>query len=125
MELAGRLNKLFDVMHPVGAPEVSNATVAAAVAEQSGISITSEKLGRLRDSSEKSPGTDVLLAIAEFFGVSAAYLTDVDLDPSIDAQLNLLRALREHRVLGMMTCRGNGPLSPEILNSLADTLNSL
>ncbi len=124
MELAGRLNKLFDVMHPVGSPEVSNTTVAAAVAEQSGISVTPEYLGCLRDGSEKSPGTVVLRAIAEFFGVSASYLTDVDL-PSIDAQLNLLRALRDQRVHGIRACRGNGPLSPEMLNSLADTLNSL
>jgi len=125
MDLAGRLNKLFDVMHPVGAPEVSNATVAAAVAEQSGVSVTPEDLGRLRAGSEKSPGTVVLRAIAEFFGVSAAYLTDVNLDPSIDAQLNLLRALRDQRVHGIRACRGNGPLSPEMLNSLADTINSL
>lgn len=122
MELAGRLNKLFDVMHPVGGPEVSNATVAAAVA---GVSVTPEDLGRLRDGSEKSPGTVVLRAIAGFFGVSASYLTDVDLDPSIDAQLNLLRALRDQRVQGMRACRGDGPLSPGMLNSLADTLNSL
>ncbi len=122
MELAGRLNKLFDVMHPVGAPEVSNATVAAAVA---GVSVTPEDLGRLRDGSEKSPGTVVLCAIAEFFGVSASYLTDVDLDSSIDAQLNLLRALRDRRVQGIRACRGDAPLSPEMLNSLADTLNSL
>lgn len=110
MELASRLNKLFDVIHRADAPELSNAAAAAAIAEQTGVSITAEDLRRLRNGSETGAAAAILSAVAEFFGVPATYLTDVDLDQSIDAQLNLLKALRDQ---GVRACGAPGPRSPE------------
>lgn len=122
-QLASRLNKLFDVMHKADTPALSDTAAAAAVAEKTGVAITADYLRRLRDGSETTATEADLVAIAEFFGVPAAYLTDRAVDPMIDAQLNLLRALRDHRVRDVRLC--GGELSPETLNSLAATIASL
>lgn len=118
--LASRLNKLFDVMHKADAPALSTAAAAAAIAEKTGVTITPDDLRRLRDGSQTSAAAVYLAAITEFFCVPAAYLTDDDVDPMIDAQLNLLRALRDHRVGDVRLC--GGELSPETLNGLAATI---
>lgn len=100
-----------------GAAELSNAAAAAGIAEKTGVALDPDYLRQLRIGSETRPVAAVLAAIAEFFGVSASYLTDCDRDPRIDAQLNLLQALRDHPVCDIRVC---GPeLSPQELNRLA------
>ncbi|OBJ64213.1 helix-turn-helix domain-containing protein, partial [Mycobacterium colombiense] len=93
-ELALRLTKLFEVMRKAGAAPLSNAAAAAAITEKTGVSISPAYLWQLRSGVKRNPTVAHLRAIAEFFGVPASYLIDRNTDPAIEAQLNLLQALR-------------------------------
>jgi transcriptional regulator with XRE-family HTH domain len=121
--LAARLEKLFDVMHKPNTSPLSNDAVAAAIAEKTGVLINPAYLEQLRDGSETNPPVAHLKAIAEFSGLPASYLTDRNLDPRLDAQLTLLKAMRDNGVRDAALCRSE--LSPEALNRLAAIIASL
>jgi transcriptional regulator with XRE-family HTH domain len=116
-DLAARLNKLFEVMRRPNTPPLSNAAAAAAITSQTGVSISPAYLWQLRNGVKDNPTVQHLRAIAEFFGVPASYLIDRDPDPQIDAQLNLLQALRDSGVRDL-AMRASG-LTPQALNSVA------
>jgi transcriptional regulator with XRE-family HTH domain len=116
-DLAARLNKLFEVMRRPTTPPLSNAAAATAITEKTGVSISPAYLWQLRNGVKDNPTVQHLRAIAEFFGVPASYLIDRDPDPQIDAQLNLLQALRDSGVRDL-AMRASG-LTPQALNSVA------
>jgi transcriptional regulator with XRE-family HTH domain len=116
-ELSSKLNRLFDIMRKPSEPPLSNAAAAEAITKQTGVSISPAYIWQLRSGVKTNPTVQHLRAIAEFFGVPASYLIDRDLDPGIDAQLNLLQALRDSGVRDLAT-RAHG-LTPESLKSLA------
>jgi transcriptional regulator with XRE-family HTH domain len=116
-ELAARLNKLFEIMRRPNTPPLSNAAAAAAITSQTGVSISPAYLWQLRNGVKDNPTIQHLRAVAEFFGVPASYLIDRDPAPQIDAQLNLLQALRDGGVRDL-AMRANG-LTPQALNSMA------
>lgn len=122
-ELAARLNKLFEVMHKPSAPPLSNAAAAAAITEKTGVPISPAYLWQLRNGVKTNPTVAHLRAIAEFFGLPASYLIDSEADPAVDAQLNLLQALRDNGVRDLAT-RASG-LTPQALNSLAMIIDHL
>lgn len=116
-ELAARLNKLFEIMRKPNTPPLSNAAAAAAITQQTGVSISPAYLWQLRNGVKDNPTVAHLRAIADFFGVPPSYLIDRDTDQKIDAQLNLLQALRDSDVRDL-AMRAHG-LTPQALNSLA------
>jgi transcriptional regulator with XRE-family HTH domain len=116
-DLAARLDKLFDVMRRPDTPPLSNAAAAAAITSQTGVSISPAYLWQLRSGLKDNPTVQHLRAIAEFFGVPASYLVDRDPNAQIDAQLNLLQALRDNGVRDL-AMRASG-LTPQALNSVA------
>lgn len=122
--LASRVNKLFDVFHVRNGPVVSNTSAVAAIRDKTGISLTVEVLQELREGRETGVPTVWLNAIADFFGVPAAYLTDRELDQAIDAQLDLLRVLRDKQVQDLRLCPCES-LSPQAMRSLAATIAAL
>lgn len=94
-DLAVKLNKLFEVMHSPSEPALSNAAAAEAITEKTGVSISPAYLWQLRSGLKTNPTVAHLRAIAEFFGVSASYLIDAGVDEHLEAQLDLLQALRD------------------------------
>lgn len=116
-ELAAKLKKLFEVMRKPSAQPLSNAAAAAAITEQTGVSISPAYLWQLRSGMRTNPTVQHLRAIADFFGVPASYLIDRDSNPKIDKQLELLQALRDGSVRDL-AMRASG-LSPETISSLA------
>ena len=96
---------------------MSNAAAAAAIQEQTGVSISPAYLWQLRSGAKANPTVQHLRAIAEFFGVPASYLIDAQNDPDIDAQLELLQAMRDAGVRGL-ALRASG-LTPQAITSLA------
>ena len=116
-DLAARLNKLFEVMRRANKPPLSNAAAAAEITSRTGVSISPAYLWQLRNGHKDNPTVQHLRAIADFFGVPASYLIDRDPDPQIDAQLNLLQALRDSGVRDL-AMRASG-LTPQALNSVA------
>lgn len=115
-ELSIKLNKLFDTMRKPSDPPLSNAAAAEAITRKTGISISSAYLWQLRTGVKTNPTVTHLRAIAQFFGVAPSYLIDPGIDPDIDAQLNLLQAMRDAGVRDL-AMRASG-LTPQALNSL-------
>jgi len=115
-ELSIKLNKLFDTMRKPSDPPLSNAAAAEAITRKTGVSISSAYLWQLRTGVKTNPTVTHLRAIAQFFGVAPSYLIDPGIDPDIDAQLNLLQAMRDAGVRDL-AMRASG-LTPQALNSL-------
>ncbi|OBJ00431.1 helix-turn-helix domain-containing protein [Mycobacterium sp. 1465703.0] len=122
-ELAFRLNKLFELMRKAGTPALSNAAAAAAITSKTGVPISPAYLWQLRSGIKTNPTVAHLRAIADFFGVPPSYLVDRATDPALDAQLNLLHALRDSGVRDL-AARASG-LTPQALNSLAAIVDHL
>lgn len=122
-ELAARLNRLFEVMRKAGTPPLSNAAAAAAITSKTGVPISPAYLWQLRNGVKTNPTVTHLRAIAEFFGLPASYLIDRETDSALDAQLNLLQALRDNGVRDL-AARASG-LTPQALNSLAVIIDHL
>lgn len=116
-ELSIKLNKLFDIMRRPTQPVLSNAAAAEAIRAKTGVSISAAYLWQLRTGVKSNPTVAHLRAIARFFGVAPSYLIDPGIDPDIDAQLNLLEAMRDAGVRDLAV-RASG-LTPQALNSLA------
>lgn len=116
-DLADKLNKLFEIRHKPTESPLSNAAAAAAITRQTGVSISSAYMWQLRNRVKTNPTVQHLRAIADFFGVPASYLIDRDTDPKLEAQLDLLQALRDSGVRDLAT-RASG-LTPQSLDSLA------
>lgn len=80
--LAERLDQLFDDIRPHGAGgrRYTNEEVATAIREAGpGIRVGGAYLSALRKGTKRNPATDLLTALARFFGVPVAYFLD---DPS-------------------------------------------
>lgn len=116
-DIAARLNKLFEVTRRPNTPPLSNAAAAAAITQKTGVSISAAYLWQLRTGKKDNPTVQHLRALADYFGVPATYLIDRDPDPQIDAQLNVLQALRDSGVRDL-AMRAWG-LTPAALNSVA------
>ncbi|WP_162625454.1 hypothetical protein [Mycolicibacterium llatzerense] len=91
MSVAAKINRLFDVMHRWGEPAMTTEAAAAGISAR--VPITATYLDRLRAGADLNPTTSELTAIAEFFGVSAAYLLSDR--PDIEDQLTLLETMRD------------------------------
>jgi transcriptional regulator with XRE-family HTH domain len=119
--LADRLNRLFDLVRKPDQPPISNATASAAIKEKTGVSISSAYLWQLRNGTKENPTVAHLRALAQFFGLPASYLIDTTPNPGLEAQLNLLQALRDHGVRDI-ALRASG-LTPRALNNLASMID--
>lgn len=119
--MADRLNRLFDLIRKPNEPPISNAAASAAIKEKTGVSISSAYLWQLRHGTKDNPTVTHLRALAEFFGLPASYLVDTAPDPRLEAQLNLLQALRDHGVRDI-ALRASG-LTPRALNNLASMID--
>lgn len=122
-ELAIKLNKLFDTMHKAGEQPLSNPAAAAAITKRTGVPISAAYIWQLRSGIKTNPTVQHLRAIAEFFGVQPSYLIDPGPDPRMDAQLTLLRALRDTGVKSI-TLRAAG-LTPASLETVAAMLDGV
>lgn len=93
--LAAKLDRLFRTVHPRGREEYSYRDVARAIEERGGPTISHSYLQALRTGQKDNPTKRHLEAIADFFGVSPAYFFDDEHASRIEAQLELLEAMRD------------------------------
>ena len=89
--IAGRLDRLFKQLRP----EPSYMAVAEAVRSEQGVSISHTYIWQLRTGRRNNPTIQHLTALATYFGVPVAYFIDDDHTTRIDAQLDLLRTIRD------------------------------
>lgn len=118
--LADKLNHLFRTVvapgrGPYGSEEVAQAITAA------GVSISGSYIWLLRKGQRDNPTLRHLQALADFFGVPAAYFFDDKVAADVDADLGLLVALRDTGVQGV-ALRAAG-LSSRSLDSISEVID--
>ena len=92
--LAAHLDQLFDDIRPHGAGgrRYTNEEVATAIREASpGIRVGGAYLSALRKGSKRNPATELLAALARFFGVPTSYLLGEEAAVRTDAEIELAR----------------------------------
>ncbi|MDQ1018108.1 helix-turn-helix domain-containing protein [Streptomyces afghaniensis] len=89
--LAEKLNRLFATVRPDGGHEYSNEQVAAAIRE-TGVHISQSYIWQLRKERKTNPTLRHLQALADFFGVPAAYFFDDRVTERVEGQLEALVA---------------------------------
>ncbi|MFV1501314.1 helix-turn-helix domain-containing protein [Mycobacterium kansasii] len=117
LDLAAKLNKLFDIVRKPNEPPMSNQAAVEKIQEKTGVAISATYMWQLRNGSRTNPTVQHVRAIAKFFGVSTAYLVDNDSDEKIEAQLGLLVNLRDSGVRDL-AARASG-LTPDALRGVA------
>lgn len=120
-DLAAKLNRLFRTVVPRGGGEYTFEEVAEAIRAKGGPTISATYLWQLRKGVRDNPTKRHLEALAAFFGVPPAYFFDSGEAERIDAELDLLTALRDAPVRQIAT-RANG-LSIKSLQAIADMVD--
>ena len=110
-------------MHPRDRGEYSFEEVADAIRDRGGPTISATYLWQLRKGIRDNPTKKHLEALAGFFGVPPAYFFDEDVSERVDAELDLLVALRDAGVRHL-AMRAFG-ISPESLRAIADIVESV
>ena len=118
--LAERLDRLWKTMHPRGRGEYSYREVAEGIRKRGGPTITATYLWQLRTGLRDDPRASYLAAIADFFQVSPLYFFDDEAARRIEAELDLIAALRDSQVREI-ALRARG-LSPQTLAVIAEVI---
>lgn len=116
--MAEKVDRLFRTIHPRDRGEYSFEEVAAAIRGRGGPTVSATYLWQLRKGLRDNPTKKHLEALADFFGVSPAYFFDDEAAERIDAELDVLAALRDASVR-QIALRAFG-LSPQSLDTIAD-----
>jgi transcriptional regulator with XRE-family HTH domain len=116
--LAEKVDRLFRTIHPKDRGEYSFEEVAEGIRARGGPTVSATYLWQLRKGLRDNPTKKHLEALADFFGVSPSYFFDEEAAKRIDAELDMLAALRDSPVR-QIALRAVG-LSAESLATIAD-----
>jgi transcriptional regulator with XRE-family HTH domain len=123
--LAEKVDHLFATVHPAKG-EYTHEQVARAIEERGGPTISATYLWQLRKGLRDNPTMKHLEALSGFFGVPPSYFFDEETAATVDAELELLVALRNPAVRDLATAAARlSPASLSALTALADHLNQL
>jgi transcriptional regulator with XRE-family HTH domain len=118
--LAQKLDYLFQLVHPGRRGEFTHKEVADEIAARGGPTISATYVWELRTGRKDNPTLKHIEALAQFFHVPPAYFLDENEAKRIDAELELLGALRDASVRHM-ALRAAG-LSPESLGTITEMI---
>ena len=121
--LSEKLEHLFRTVRPASRGEYSFEEVASAIRDRGGPTISASYIWQLRKGIRDNPTKKHLEALADFFGVPPSYFFDDRAAAEIDAQLDLLAALRDASVRDM-ALRAAG-LSAESIDAIRETIERL
>lgn len=117
--LADKLNHLFAVVHPAKG-EYTYDHVSKAIESQGGPTVSAAYIWQLRKGVRDNPTKRHLEALADFFGVPPSYFFDEEDARRVDAELELLAAMRDAGVRHV-ALRATG-LSPQSLAAIASMI---
>ena len=117
--LADKVDRLFAVVRPAKG-EYTHEQVARAIEERGGPKISASYLWQLRKGLRDNPTKKHLEALAGFFGVPPSYFFDDQQSADIDAELDLLAALRDTSIR-QVALRASG-LSPQTLRAITEMI---
>lgn len=124
--LAAKIDRLFRTVHPGDRGEFSADEVASALREMGGPTISSTYIWQLRTGKRDNPTKKHLEALAAFFRVPVSYFFDSDAAERIDAELDLLAAMRDHGVRSIaLRTVGFDERSLEVVRGVVDQLRTL
>lgn len=115
--LAEKLDHLFATVRPPGGNEFTLEQVADAINERGEVKLTPVYVSQLRRGQRTNPTVGVLEALAWYFGVSPAYFFDDKLAGRIEAELEVVIAMRRASV--QQIALRAAELSEESLRNLA------
>ncbi len=118
---AAKLDRLFATKHRAGERELSYESAATGITAM-GAKISPTTLWQLRTGKTSNPTLGTVKAIAAFFGVPAAYFLDDEVAERIDAELELVIAMRDAGV-GDLALRA-ADLSPESIAAITGMINT-
>lgn len=122
---AQRLDLLFRATHPRDRNEVGYQEVADALVLAGGPKVTPNYLYMLRTGRRTNPRMDLVRALARYFNVPAGYFIDDDVAEKYTEQLQLLQALRDSGLAGLvLSAQGLSPESQEVLTAILDRLRA-
>jgi transcriptional regulator with XRE-family HTH domain len=119
---AQKLDRLFRTIHPRTRGEYTYDEVAQAI-QETGESISGAYISMLRRGLRVNPTRKHIAALAQFFGVSPLYFFDDEEAAKIDANLDLLAALRDAGVR-RIALRAS-VLQPDLQAALGDFIDRL
>jgi transcriptional regulator with XRE-family HTH domain len=115
--LADKIDHLFVTVRPARGGEFRLNEVVDAINQRDGEKLTAAYLSQLRSGQRANPTKGVLEALAWFFGVSPAYFFDDEVAGRIEAELELVMAMRRASVQQIALRAAD--LSEESLRNLA------
>jgi transcriptional regulator with XRE-family HTH domain len=124
---AGRLNRLFEVVHPPGRGRYANIEVVDELTAR-GHAISPAYLSQLRSGKRTQPAFATVCALAEFFGVRPHYFSNDD--PAyvelLDDELHWLCLARDPTIRRLTTALLDLPahLRDELLDTFLDTVGA-
>ncbi|MFE0171374.1 helix-turn-helix domain-containing protein [Streptomyces sp. NPDC059002] len=121
--LAARLNHLFRASRPQGRTWTNREVAEEVKLANPGLKVSGAYLSALRTGKRTNPSTDLLSALAKFFGVSPAYFVDPDHAARVDTQLAALNELSQSGVREV-ALRAVG-LPPESLAAISAVIDQV
>lgn len=122
--LAQRLDHLFRMHQSAGQKKLTNNEVAEQVRQRHpGLRVSGAYLSALRAGKRVNPSPELLVALAEHFGVAPGYFLDPDQSDRITAQLEMLEEMRNAGIRGI-AMRAVG-LSSENLQAVTSVLDQV
>ncbi len=124
--LAERLNHLFRTSRPQGRNWTNREVAEEVKCINPGLKVSGAYLSALRTGKRTNPSTDLLSALAKFFGVSPAYFVDPDHADRVDSQLAALNELGQAGVRGVaLRVVGLPPESLAAITAVIDQVRKL
>jgi transcriptional regulator with XRE-family HTH domain len=93
--LAARVDTLFRKSRPEGRRWTNDEVADSLKRTSPGLRVSGAYLSAIRTGKRTKPSTDLLAALASFFGVSLAYFFDIDHADQVNAQLTALDELSQ------------------------------
>ncbi|MFJ5532615.1 XRE family transcriptional regulator [Streptomyces sp. NPDC093261] len=121
--LAERLDSLFRSSRPEGRPWTNDEVAARLKEANPKLRVSGAYLSALRNGKRERPSHELLMALAQFFGVQYAYFFDQTYADQALAQLALLDELHQAGVRSI-ALRAAG-LPPESLNAVMSVLDEI
>jgi transcriptional regulator with XRE-family HTH domain len=117
--IAEKLDRLFREVRGAGQPEPSYMVVAEAIRATQDVQISHTYIWQLRTGRRDNPTVAHLTALATYFGVPVSYFLDDEQTRRVDAQLDLLRTIRDAGVTQIaLRAADVSPRGRETINEL-------
>lgn len=114
----GRLNYLFQTVHPRGQRPFTNDHVAQAIADTQNVEISGNYVWMLRAGKRDNPTLRHIEALARFFGVPATFLVDQRQAERVRAELDKVAELADSSIQHIAQRGPNDSTSLDTLHAL-------